>query len=192
MAKLVPGGIPRLARLSDAELLANTRRLLGRPNHLLADLLEHLAEVEARGIHRARRCARPATWTGAAPARRGTCRSQRSSRGTATAQQILPRGGAARSVSSRRGALHFRRRARPALLRNALPRVSSLAAVRPERRAPGFEFDLTLRGARWARCRTRFRARAHGAATRLDPTRGPRRADAVHQGPPELAERRPT
>jgi hypothetical protein len=57
IAKLVPGGVPRLAQLSDAELLANTRRLVGRSNQLLADLLEHLAEVETRGIHRARRCA---------------------------------------------------------------------------------------------------------------------------------------
>ena len=46
-----------LAGLSDAELLTATRRLVGRSNQLLASLLEHLAEVEARGIHRARACA---------------------------------------------------------------------------------------------------------------------------------------
>jgi hypothetical protein len=46
-----------LAGLSDAELLTATRRLVGRANQLLASLLAHLAEVEARGIHRARACA---------------------------------------------------------------------------------------------------------------------------------------
>ena len=46
-----------MARLSDEELLANTRRIVGRSNQLLALLLLHLAEVEARGIHRTRRCA---------------------------------------------------------------------------------------------------------------------------------------
>jgi hypothetical protein len=44
------------AELSDDELLAATRRLVGRSNLLLAALLEHLAEVEARGIHRTRAC----------------------------------------------------------------------------------------------------------------------------------------
>ena len=44
------------AELSDAELLAATRRLVGRSNQLLASLLAHLAEVEARGIHRTRAC----------------------------------------------------------------------------------------------------------------------------------------
>jgi hypothetical protein len=43
--------------LSDAELLTVTRRLVGRSNQLLASLLAHLGEVEARGIHRARACA---------------------------------------------------------------------------------------------------------------------------------------
>ena len=57
IAKLVPGGAQRLTQLSDDELLANTRRLVGQSNQLLAALLEHLAEVEARGVHRARRCA---------------------------------------------------------------------------------------------------------------------------------------
>jgi hypothetical protein len=45
-----------LAGLSDAELLTATRRLVGRSNQLLASLLAHLAEVEARGIHRTRAC----------------------------------------------------------------------------------------------------------------------------------------
>ena len=57
IAKLVPGGAQRLTQLSDDELLANTRRLVGQSNQVLAALLEHLAEVEARGVHRARRCA---------------------------------------------------------------------------------------------------------------------------------------
>jgi hypothetical protein len=43
--------------LSDAELLSATRRLVGRSNQLLASLLAHLGEVEARGIHRVRACA---------------------------------------------------------------------------------------------------------------------------------------
>lgn len=45
------------AELSDLELLAATRGLVGRSNQLLAALLAHLAEVEARGIHRHRACA---------------------------------------------------------------------------------------------------------------------------------------
>jgi hypothetical protein len=49
-------GTPML-ELSDAELLSATRRLVGRSNQLLASLLAHLAEVEARGIHRVRACA---------------------------------------------------------------------------------------------------------------------------------------
>jgi hypothetical protein len=44
------------AELSDAELLAATRGLVGRSNQLLAALLAHLGEVEARGIHRIRAC----------------------------------------------------------------------------------------------------------------------------------------
>ena len=47
----------RFAHMSDADLLASTRRLVGRSNQLLAALLAHLAEVEARGIHRLRACA---------------------------------------------------------------------------------------------------------------------------------------
>jgi len=54
--RLVPGGASGLAQLSDDELLANTRRLVGRSNELLATLLAHLAEVETRGVHRVRRC----------------------------------------------------------------------------------------------------------------------------------------
>ena len=45
-----------LAQLSDAELLTQTRSLVGRSNRLLAELLAHLGEVEARGIHRTRAC----------------------------------------------------------------------------------------------------------------------------------------
>jgi hypothetical protein len=57
ITSLSPGGDPALAALSDAELLANTRRLVGKSNQLLAVLLVHLAEVEVRGAHRTRRCA---------------------------------------------------------------------------------------------------------------------------------------
>ena len=57
VAKLVPGGVPELSELTDDELLANTRRLVGKSNQLLAALLLHLAEVETRGVHRKRRCA---------------------------------------------------------------------------------------------------------------------------------------
>src|SRR6478752_4607685 len=57
IAKLVPGGAASLAQLTDDELLANTRRLVGKTNQLLAALLLHLAEVEARGVHRTRSCA---------------------------------------------------------------------------------------------------------------------------------------
>jgi hypothetical protein len=45
-----------LRHLSDTEILAGTRRLVGRSNQLMAELLAHLAEVEARGIHRTRAC----------------------------------------------------------------------------------------------------------------------------------------
>src|SRR5215207_9202154 len=57
IAKLVPGGVHSLAHLDDQELLTSTRRLVGKSNHLFAALLLHLAEVEARGVHRARLCA---------------------------------------------------------------------------------------------------------------------------------------
>jgi hypothetical protein len=49
-------GEPALALLSDEELLMATRRLVGRTNQVLADLLAHLGEVEARGVHRTRAC----------------------------------------------------------------------------------------------------------------------------------------
>ena len=49
-----PVSVP--AELSDGELLTATRRLVGRSNQLLAALLGHLAEVEARGLHRNRAC----------------------------------------------------------------------------------------------------------------------------------------
>jgi hypothetical protein len=42
--------------VSDEQLLGNTRRLVGRSNLVLASLLAHLAEVEARGVHRIRAC----------------------------------------------------------------------------------------------------------------------------------------
>ncbi|HYQ17122.1 MAG TPA: hypothetical protein VEQ58_15225 [Polyangiaceae bacterium] len=45
-----------LSHLTDGEVLAGTRRLVGASNQLFADLLAHLAEVEARGIHRAKAC----------------------------------------------------------------------------------------------------------------------------------------
>jgi hypothetical protein len=57
MTRLIPGQAQSLAQFSDDELLANTRRLVGKSNQLLAALLLHLAEVEARGVHRTRRCA---------------------------------------------------------------------------------------------------------------------------------------
>jgi hypothetical protein len=47
----------QLEHVSDADLLASARRLVGRSNQLLAALLAHLAEVEARGLHRLRACA---------------------------------------------------------------------------------------------------------------------------------------
>jgi hypothetical protein len=45
-----------ISTLSDAELLANTRALIGRSNQVLAALLAHLGEVEARGLYRHRAC----------------------------------------------------------------------------------------------------------------------------------------
>ncbi|HEY8945614.1 MAG TPA: HNH endonuclease signature motif containing protein [Polyangiaceae bacterium] len=48
--------------LSDTELIAGTRGLVARSNQHLARLLAHLAEVEARGIHRARACASLTTY----------------------------------------------------------------------------------------------------------------------------------
>jgi hypothetical protein len=45
-----------IATLPDAELLANTRALIGRSNQVLAALLVHLGEVDARGLYRQRAC----------------------------------------------------------------------------------------------------------------------------------------
>src|SRR6476620_6156096 len=45
-----------LAQLSDETLHGEVKRLVGRANTLSAELLAHLAEVEARGIHRERAC----------------------------------------------------------------------------------------------------------------------------------------
>src|SRR3954470_10950396 len=45
-----------LKHLTNDELIAGTRRLAGASNQILAMLLAHLAEVEARGIHRERAC----------------------------------------------------------------------------------------------------------------------------------------
>src|SRR5688572_17451403 len=58
-ASRLTSGAPSTAptELSDAELLTATRGLVGRSNQLLASLLAHLGEVEARGIHRTRACA---------------------------------------------------------------------------------------------------------------------------------------
>ena len=52
-----PESVFRLEHVSDVDLLTTTRQLVGRSNQLLAALLAHLAEVEARGIHRQRACA---------------------------------------------------------------------------------------------------------------------------------------
>ena len=57
VTKLVPGGDAGLAHLSDRELLASTRALVGSSNRIFAALLAHLAEVDARGLHRTRACA---------------------------------------------------------------------------------------------------------------------------------------
>jgi hypothetical protein len=45
-----------ISELADAELLSNTRALIGRSNQVFAALLAHLGEVEARGLHRSRAC----------------------------------------------------------------------------------------------------------------------------------------
>src|SRR6476620_4197760 len=45
-----------LAQLSDETLHGEVKRLVGRANTLTAELLAHLAELEARGIHRERAC----------------------------------------------------------------------------------------------------------------------------------------
>ena len=56
MPTLAPASAFTLDHLSDDDLLASTRSLVGRSNQVLAGLLAHLAEVEARGIHRLRAC----------------------------------------------------------------------------------------------------------------------------------------
>src|SRR4249919_353749 len=45
-----------LAQLTDASLHSELKRLVGSSNMLTAQLLAHLGEVEARGIHRERAC----------------------------------------------------------------------------------------------------------------------------------------
>src|SRR5215510_4862945 len=45
-----------LAQLTDESLHGEVKRLAGRANTLMAELLAHLGEVEARGIHRERAC----------------------------------------------------------------------------------------------------------------------------------------
>lgn len=45
-----------LRHLTNDELFAGTRRLVGASNQVFAMLLAHLAEVETRGIHRERAC----------------------------------------------------------------------------------------------------------------------------------------
>src|ERR1051325_8899349 len=55
VARVVPS-VVSLESLSDDELLAGTRRLVGRSNQVLAELLAHLGEVEARRLHRPRAC----------------------------------------------------------------------------------------------------------------------------------------
>src|SRR6478736_6026680 len=56
VAPLLPSSPGRLAAVSDTELLATTQRLAGTSNQVFAALLEHLAEVDARGLHRTRAC----------------------------------------------------------------------------------------------------------------------------------------
>ena len=56
-AAIAVGNGYSLERVSDDDLLNATRGLVGRSNQLLAALIAHLAEVEARGVHRNRACA---------------------------------------------------------------------------------------------------------------------------------------
>ncbi len=56
LTKLVHGASTGLSHLSDSELLATTRGLVGASNHVFAALLVHLAEVETRGLYRLRSC----------------------------------------------------------------------------------------------------------------------------------------
>src|SRR4051812_16942930 len=55
-ASYVPTAGCDLTHLTNDELIAGTRRLVGASNQILAMLLAHLAEVEGRGIHRLRAC----------------------------------------------------------------------------------------------------------------------------------------
>jgi hypothetical protein len=57
VTRLVPGAGERLGHLSNEELLRETRYLVGKANQVVAALLEHLAEVEARGLYRLKACA---------------------------------------------------------------------------------------------------------------------------------------
>jgi 5-methylcytosine-specific restriction endonuclease McrA len=54
---LSPGASAHLAHLSDSDLLSRTLNLVGKSNQDLAALLDHLAEVGARGLHRQKACA---------------------------------------------------------------------------------------------------------------------------------------
>lgn len=56
ITRLVRGSSARLAHLSNEQLLNQTRYLIGKTNQVLAALLEHLGEVEARGLYREKRC----------------------------------------------------------------------------------------------------------------------------------------
>jgi 5-methylcytosine-specific restriction endonuclease McrA len=56
MDTIAPASAFTLAHLSDEDLLASTRSMVGRSNLVLAALLAHLSEVEARGLHRNRAC----------------------------------------------------------------------------------------------------------------------------------------
>lgn len=49
--------LDELGGLSNEDLLASTKQLVGASNQVLAALLAHLAEVQARGLHRERACA---------------------------------------------------------------------------------------------------------------------------------------
>ena len=55
-ASHVPSAGCDLTQLTNDELIAGTRRLVSTSNQLFAMLLAHLAEVEARGLHRERAC----------------------------------------------------------------------------------------------------------------------------------------
>jgi hypothetical protein len=56
VTQLVPGASLTFAHVSNTDLLEGTRRLVGRSNQVLAALLAHLGEVEARGIYRSCSC----------------------------------------------------------------------------------------------------------------------------------------